>query len=303
MKKILVIGSLNLDIVAHMDHIPVTGETVIARYGGQFQGGKGANQACAIAKLGGDVEMLGMVGTDAAGDFLLQGLTDSGVRIERIRRVPRVPTGQAWIALNKQGDNAIIVLPGANACVDVAYLDAMRDAIEDADIVVMQLEIPLKTVCYAARLAKSLGKTVILDPAPAVPDLPDTLLADMDFIKPNESELEILTGCTPADYAGGAEQLLARGAKHIIVSLGAEGVYCHPSGQAPFHRPARRVAAVDTTAAGDSFLAAFTLRLAAGDDVEKAIAFAQKVASIVVTRPGAQSSIPHADEVTGLMGE
>ena len=297
MKRILVIGSLNLDFVAKTDHIPVTGETVIARYGGQFQGGKGANQACAIAKLGGDVEMLGAVGADDAGDYLLQGLSDSGVDMKNIKRVTHEPTGQAWITINRHGNNSITVLPGANSCVDIPYIDAMEEAIGRADIVVMQLEIPIETVCYAARLAKERGKIVILDPAPASTDLPDALFSDTDYIKPNESELELLTGCGAEDYPDGAAQLIRRGVGNVIVSLGSRGVYCHAKGSQPFQKPARAVEVLDTTAAGDGFLAAFTLSLAKGVLFEDAINFAQMIASIVVTRAGAQSSIPSAAEI------
>ena len=297
MKKILVIGSLNLDIVAKAGHIPVAGETIIAQYGGQFGGGKGANQACAAAKLGGDVTMLGAVGSDGAGDFLLGGLRESGVNVEHIKRVPTEPTGQAWIILDKQGENSIVVLPGANANVDTAYIDSKRSVIENADIIIMQLEIPLESVCYAAGLAKSLGKTVILDPAPATPDLPGELLANTDYIKPNQSEAGLLTGCPPGDYQKCAEQLISRGCKNVIISLGEAGVYCHESGAQPFHKTAHPVKVVDTTAAGDSFLAAFALSLARGESTRAAIDFAQRVAAIVVTRPGAQSSIPTAAEL------
>jgi len=300
MKKILVIGSLNLDIVAKVDHIPVTGETIIGEYGGQFRGGKGANQACAIAKLGGDVTMLGAVGGDDAGEYMLQGLAENGVDISKIKRIPAEPTGQAWITINSQGNNTITVLPGANSCVDIPYINSMKDVIQNSDIVVMQLEIPIETVCYSAQLAKGFGKTVVLDPAHAVNDLPDTLFADTDYIKPNESELELLTGCSVDDYKNGAELLLERGVKNIVVSLGANGVYCHCADKEPFHRDAHKVDVVDTTAAGDSFLAAFTLGLANGDTAEDSIDFAQNVASVVVTRPGAQSSIPTISEMNEL---
>ncbi|MCL2857618.1 MAG: ribokinase [Oscillospiraceae bacterium] len=300
LKKILVIGSLNLDIVAKADRIPATGETVLARYGGQFGGGKGANQALAVAKLGGDVTMLGAVGADAAGDFLLRSLRENGVNVENVMRVPTEPTGQAWIVLNSRGDNSIVVLSGANSCVDAAYIDSMRPVIERADIVIMQLEIPIETVCHAACLAGSLGKTVILDPAPAVPDLPGELLANIDYVKPNETELELLTGCPTGEHQKGAQQLLVRGCKNVIVSLGERGVFCHESGKEAFYMPALPVKAVDTTAAGDSFLAAFALGLARGESVRACADFAQRVASIVVTRPGAQSSMPAAAELGKL---
>jgi len=300
LKKILVIGSLNLDIVAETSHVPATGETVIAKYGGQFPGGKGANQSCAIARLGGDIEMLGAIGNDDAGEYLLKNLSDSGVNVNNIKRASHEPTGQAWIILNELGNNSIVVLQGANGCVDIPYIESMRSAFDKADIIILQLEIPLETVMFAAKLAKALGKTVILDPAPAVSNLPTSLLTNTDYIKPNETELAMLTECSPDDYIEGSNQLISRGAKNVIVSLGAQGVYCHQKNNKPFHKNAHIVKVKDTTAAGDSFLAAFALGLARGDTVENSIDFAQTVASIVVTRAGAQSSIPTADELKAL---
>ena len=300
MKKIAVIGSLNLDLIATAHHIPAVGETVLAEYGGQHQGGKGANQASAIAKLGGDVVMLGAVGDDASGRHLLRGLKESGAVADHIKITPDEPTGQAWITIDKDGGNTIVVLPGANLLVDIAYIESKRAIIGSVDIVVMQLEIPLETVCYTAKMAKDLGKLVILDPAPAVKDLPDSLLANTDYVKPNESELEILTGYPASRYKEGARHLLERGAKNVIVTLGASGVYFHSKDGTIFEKPAKKVRAVDTTAAGDSFIAAVALGIARGQTTSDAIDFAQAVASIVVTRPGAQSSIPTASEVESL---
>ena len=296
MKKIAVIGSLNLDVIANTPNIPAVGETVLAKYGGKFRGGKGANQATAIAKLGGDVVMLGCVGTDANGEYLLTGLMDSGVDVKNVNKTHNEPTGQAWITVDKQGDNAIVVLPGANFCVDKSYIEAMQPIIRDVDIVLLQMEIPPETVCFAAKMAKEMGKLVVLDPAPATENFPDALFADVDYIKPNETELKVLTnGCE--DYKKAVVQLHNRGVGNIIVSLGSRGVYCHIKDGNTFEMPARKVDVVDTTAAGDSFLAAFVLKLSKGQEFTKAIDFAQLVASITVTRPGAQSSIPTAAEV------
>jgi len=300
MKKILVIGSINLDIVARTNHIPVEGETVIAEFGGQFRGGKGANQAYAAAKLGGCVSMLGAVGTDDAGEYTLQGLIDIGVDVKNIKHVSEKPTGQAWITINKSGNNTITVLPGANVSVDIPYIKIMKDVIKRSDIIVMQLEIPIETVIYTSFLAKKLGKTVILDPAPAVKDLPQALFANIDYIKPNESELELLTECSADDYVKGAEILLNKGVKNVIVSLGPQGVYCHSTETSPFLKSAYAVEAIDTTAAGDTFLAGFSLALAKGESIESSIDFAQKAASIAVTRLGAQSSIPTIAEIASL---
>ena len=296
MKKIAVIGSLNLDLIANTPHIPAVGETVLAKYGGKFRGGKGANQATAIAKLGGDVVMLGCVGADANGEYLLTGLMDSGVDVKNVKKIHNEPTGQAWITVDKQGDNAIVVLPGANFSVDKSYIEAMQPIIRDVDIVLLQMEIPLETVCFTAKMAKEMGKLVVLDPAPATENFPDALFADVDYIKPNETELKVLTnGCE--DYEKAVVQLHNRGVGNVIVSLGSRGVYCHTKYGNTFEMPARKADVVDTTAAGDSFLAAFVLELSKGQEFAKAIDFAQLVASITVTRLGAQSSIPTAAEV------
>ena len=296
MKKIVVIGSLNMDAVAHADHTPAEGETIMADFSGYFPGGKGANQACAIGKLGGEVCMLGAVGCDDAGEALIKSLQRFGVDTSCLKHCEDTVTGQAWITVNAKGNNSIVVLPGANARVDRAYIDSVRAAIEAADAVVMQLEIPVDTVCYAAKLAKEMGKPVVLDPAPARADLPEELLACADYIKPNETELALLTGCSPAEYEKGARILLEKGVKNVVVSLGEKGVYCLTEKES-FLSPARKVKAVDTTAAGDSFLASFTLALVQGQALREAIDFAQRVAAIVVTRPGAQDSIPGPEEL------
>jgi ribokinase len=244
--------------------------------------------------------MLGSVGADAAGDYLLQGLIESGVNKEHINVIDTEPSGQAWITINQEGDNAIVILPGANQCTDMKYIESKRSVLESADIVLIQLEVPLETVCYAANIAKELGKTVILDPSPAVKNLPDSLIANTDYIKPNETELESMTGCSASNYQEGAIQLVCRGAKTVIVSLGDKGVYCYARNGDVIEKPAQKVDVVDTTAAGDGFIAAFALSLAKGKSIEESIDFAQTIASIVVTRLGAQASIPSATEIKML---
>ncbi len=299
MKKILVIGSLNMDHVTSVDHIVQPGETILAKDFEKVPGGKGANQAYAIGKLGGRVAMLGMVGADDDGDTLLESLESVGVDISGIRRCSDAPTGTAQISVARDGDNSIIVIAGANGRVDTAYIDEHLDALEAADIVIMQLEIPLETVMYAARLARSMGKYVILDPAPAIPDLPREIYQYVDLIKPNETELSILT-CTSSDdtdYRRKVDQLRALGATDLIVSLGGEGVLVCMSGKEDVLIPGHRVKAVDTTAAGDSFVAGLAVKLAEGKEIKEAIDYAQRVSAVVVTRKGAQSSIPSPGEV------
>ncbi len=299
MKKIVVVGSLNMDHVAQVDHIVLPGETILATGFENVPGGKGANQAYAIGKLGGCVSMLGMVGRDGDGDALLASLDSVGVNTEGMEIVDDAPTGAAQITVGRDGNNSIVVIPGANMCVDTSYIDKHISTIEEADIVVMQLEIPLDTVMYTAQQAHSMGKYVILDPAPAIPDLPKEIYGYVDLIKPNETELAILTG-TPAedtDYKKKVDMLRGQGATNIIVSLGDEGVLVCMEGREETTIPSLRVQAVDTTAAGDSFVAGLSVKLAEGCDITEAIDYAQRVAAIVVTRKGAQASIPSPEEV------
>jgi len=300
LKKIVVVGGLNIDYVAKVDRLPSAGESVPAEEDGPFQGGKGANQAVAIAKLGGDVTMLGTIGSDSNGDYLISGLSENGVNKEYINVVDSIKTektGKAWIAVSQlDGNNEILTFRGANRCTDIKYIESVRSVIESADIVLMQLEIPLETVCYVASMAKGLGKLVILDPSPLVGCFPDTLLSNIDYIKPNETELYEMIGCS-ANYREGTLQLIKRGAKNVIVSLGDKGVYCCTNNGVEIEKPALEVDAIDVTAAGDGFLAAFVLSLAEGKTVEKSIDFGQNVAAYVVTKRGAQVSLPTASEI------
>ena len=194
MKKILVIGSMNMDFVTSVPHMPRVGETVLAQGLELVPGGKGANQAYAIGRLGGRAAMLGCLGQDSFGDRLLENLGKAGVDTRGVERRGEASTSMAVIGVDPQGDNSILVLPGANGLVDRAMVDRHLDLLEGCDILAMQLEIPLDTVAYAAKKAKEMGKTVVLDPAPAVPDLPEELYPCLDLIKPNETELSILTG-------------------------------------------------------------------------------------------------------------
>lgn len=297
MKNILVIGSVNLDFVVSVEHTPVTGETILAGDMEMFPGGKGANQAFAIGRLGGNVSMLSAVGSDQWGDMMLSNLSGAGVDVSKCKRVTGVSTGNAWITVNRQGDNSIIVIPGANHCVTPGYIDQNLELIQACDIVIMQLEIPVETVLHIARLAKAMGKTVILDPAPAKSNLPEELYSLIDIIKPNEGELAVLTGTVESEYAEGARRLLAMGCKNVLVSLGEKGVYYASQDGQEALMPGRKVDTIDTTAAGDSFIAGLAVTLAGGAALEDAIAFGQDVAAITVTRKGAQNSIPSATEI------
>lgn len=216
MKKIVVIGSLNMDFMIETPHMPKAGETVQGRSVSQVPGGKGANQAYAVGKLGGDVRMIGAVGDDAQGGTLKNNLESVGVVTEGIATIPGEVTGQAFITVDGNGENAIVIIPGTNACMTRELIQSSLRYIEESDIVIMQLEIPIDTVAYVKELAVSLGKVLILDPAPARTDLPDDLWKGVDYIKPNETELAILTGRqigSREETEAGARQMLAKGVK------------------------------------------------------------------------------------------
>ena len=305
MGKILVIGSLNVDMVMNVDHMPAEGETILCDGMTLVPGGKGANQACAAGRLGTDVAMLGAIGDDDYGALQLKSLSEAGVEVGGLLKKEGQNTGTAFITVNKSGNNSIVVVPGANSAFRPEDIEANRELIEQCEIMILQLEIPLDTVCYAAKLAKSLGKTVILDPAPVPEHFPEELYEYVDIVKPNETELGMLTGIAEAQkhLTEAAQVLKARGVKNVLVTLGGDGVYINPESGEEILIPACKVKAVDTTAAGDSFTAALAAMLLNGESLEAAAEFANRVSAIVVTRKGAQSSIPTIDEVVNYSKE
>lgn len=303
MCKAVVVGSLNLDTSITLERMPQPGETIAAQGISLNPGGKGANQAFALGRLGCPVAMVGAVGRDAAGDTLLESLQAAGVDCSCVAR-REVPTGQAFITVDSAGENAIIILAGANSTVSPADVEKLRPLLAQADCLVLQLEIPLETVMAAAKLARSLGKVVILDPAPAPGPLPGELLALCDYLKPNETELALLTGlptATVEQCETAARQLLAQGVGTVLVSLGAKGALAVTPQEALLVAPPQ-VKAVDTTSAGDCFTAAFALRLVEGEtSLQAALEFANTAAALTASRPGAQASIPARDEVEALL--
>lgn len=305
MEKILVIGSLNVDMVVNVDHTPVTGETILSNQMTMVPGGKGANQACALGCLGAEVTMLGAVGKDSYADMQRKSLGRAGVDVSHLVEKEGVSTGLAVVMVDCEGDNSIVVISGANMMLTPEDVDRNVNLIRQSDIVVLQLEIPLDTVCHAARMAKALGKTVILDPAPVPNVFPEELYQYVDIIKPNETELSRLTGIQNIDeeIAAAAGKLRGRGVKNVLVTLGDKGVYLDSEECGRTHIPAYKVRAVDTTAAGDSFTAALAVMLAQGKTIREAAEFANCVSAIVVTREGAQSSIPTLDEVMEYRSE
>ena len=303
MAKICVAGSLNMDLCVGTSRVPVMGETIIG--GGFFTspGSKGANQCVAAAKLGADVTMLGCVGGDAFGTQLVENLRRYGVNVEHVRVVEDAPTGVAVILL-KDGDNCIIVDPGANAAFLPLDIEKLEGVIASGDALVLQLEIPIETARRAMEIARAHGVPVLLNPAPAQ-KLPADFLALADVLIPNESECEILTGlpCSNAEQAEQAAQaLLALGVPRTVITRGGSGV-TYSSGDAMVHKPARSPYVVDTTAAGDSFVGGLAVSLANGEAFHDAIDFAVSVAALTVTRRGAQESLPSLEDVKKFIGD
>lgn len=294
--QIVVIGSLNMDLVVEAERPPQIGETVQGSKVHFIPGGKGANQAVASARLGAKTAMVGAVGGDAFGAELLQALSRDGIDVEAVKTVADTHTGVASIVLS-QGDNQIIVVAGANGQVTADDIERHQDKIAQADVVLLQLEIPLETVICAASKAKALGKTVVLNPAPAHV-LPDELLRMVDVLIPNESELYLLAQTeVGVELETAMQALLQKGVSAVVTTLGSKGAaYLTARGERGY-LPSYRVEVVDTTGAGDSFNAGFSYAWAGGASVGDAVAFAAKVAALAVTRLGAQAGMPTLAQV------
>jgi ribokinase len=299
-KRIVVVGSINLDLVAATDRIPIAGETVRGFSFRTFPGGKGANQAVAAARLGGSVSMIGRLGSDAFGVELRDSLEKSNVNTEAVQIVSG-SSGVALITTDPQGENAITVVAGANAYLSPASLDSKIELIRTAGILLTQLEIPLETVEHLAAIAAQEGVPLMLDPAPARA-LPPSLLKRIEWLTPNETETSVLTGSGPGELSDesiedAANALLDRGSRNVILKLGDRGCYVALSDGTRQLVPAYSVNPVDTTAAGDAFNGAFAVALMNGQGAIEAASWASAVAAISVTRAGAQASMPTAAEV------
>ncbi len=297
MKKIIVVGSANTDMVVKIDKHPLPGET---RLGGDFfmnAGGKGANQAVAAARLGGNVAFVAKVGNDIFGKQTLDGLTNENIDISHVFIDDTAPSGTALIIVNAEGENSIVVAPGANAKLSADDVSAISE-LTDTAFILIQLEIPIETIAAVIDSAKLNGTHVILNPAPAQL-LSDSILDGLFLLIPNESEASILTGIQVTDLASAslaADILLQKGVGHVIITLGKQGAYF----KSPFKElliPAPSVTAIDTTAAGDTFCGALTVALTEDKDWEDAIRFAIAAASLSVTRMGAQASVPFRKEI------
>ena len=297
-ERIVVIGSCNTDMVINTDRLPLPGETII---GGNFfmnAGGKGANQAVAAVRLGGSVSFMAKVGNDHFGSRSIEQYKAEGIDVEHILIDNELPSGVALIMVDANGENCIAVASGANAMLRVEDIDRATGMIERGDIVLMQLETPLDTVEYVARIAHERGKRVILNPAPAQ-HLPDALLKNLYMIIANETETELITGVKITDMESicrAADVMSERGVQNVVITLGSKGAFIKENGA--YHKvPAIKVKAVDATAAGDTFCGALCVALAEKKGILEAVEFANKCASVTVTRMGAQSSLPYRSEI------
>lgn len=291
--KVVVVGSLNMDLVTRAERLPRGGETLIGKSFATVPGGKGANQAVAAARLGAQVSMVGCVGDDAYGEQLRGALLAEAIDCQAVS-VIEGSSGVALIVVDDSSQNAIVIVAGANAQLAPEVVAGFDAILQAADVIICQLEVPYSTVGYALKRGRELGKTVILNPAPASGPLPADWYASIDYLIPNESEASALSGL-PVNSRGSAEaaasQLIAAGAGKVIVTLGAQGSLFADGARFDYF-PAPKVEAIDTTAAGDTFVGAFAAALAAGKSEAEAISFGQVAAALSVTRAGAQPSIP-----------
>ena len=302
MKNICVIGSLNMDLVVNVDTMPKPGQTIIGSNFKEVPGGKGANQAVAMARLNGNVSMIGKVGEDGFGQTLINSLKNDKVDTTYIQ-TSKGATGVALITVDKNAQNSIVVSPGANFEVKEDDIDNNIEAIKNSDIVVLQLETPLNTIKYALNKAKELNKYTILNPAPAV-KLDDEIIKNVDLLTPNETELEIISGVsieTEEDIQKAAQIMIEKGVKELIVTLGSKGSLYINKEKSMFKK-AYKVEAVDTTAAGDSYTGALAVALSQDKNIEDAMDFASKVGALSVLKEGAQSSLPTLEDVKNVRG-
>ena len=298
MKKIIVIGSSNVDMVVRTSHLPAPGETIL---GGEFfmnQGGKGANQAVAIKRLGGNLIFMAKLGNDVLGRQSVGYFKKEGIDTRYIALDEDSASGVALISVDDHAENSIVVASGANMLLNEQDVDKMLEEMCEGDILLMQLEIPLQTVEYAARKAFGKGVKVVLNPAPAR-SLPKELFLHLYMVTPNRIEAEMLTGikiANDADVEKVAEEICAMGVKNVIITLGSKGCLIREEGVS-YRIDAFKVEPVDTTAAGDTFNGALCVGLSEGMDLKQAAVMASKASSIAVTRMGAQSSIPYREEL------
>lgn len=299
MPNILVVGSLNADLVVRTPRFPQPGETISGEDLQVIPGGKGANQAVAAARLGANVSILGRVGKDNFGDLLLDNLETNNVNAKHVQR-DDLSTGTAIIVVDDNGQNSIVLSAGANG--KVSSSDVEHASFSDFSLLLLQLEIPTPTVLSATKLAKENGVRVILNPAPAK-ELPDELISLIDIIIPNETELSILTGIEVKDIPSAekaAKRLLDRGAQNVIVTLGSNGVVTVTQ-KSTLHIPSFKVNVVDTTAAGDAFIGGFAIALLQNKSLNDAVRYGCVTGALATTKFGAQPSLPTKEEVENFI--
>ncbi len=294
MMKIAVVGSINVDMTVTAERIPKKGETLRGDSLHYIPGGKGANQAVAMAKLGAEVEMFGLVGDDAMGVKMIDNLKAQGVKCDHIGIVKGESTGTAVITVG-ESDNTIIVVAGANGKVDKNYIDGVKDALLAQDMVVLQQEIPLETVAYIVNLMSEHGVPVVLNPAPAA-NVSAEIVEKVTYLTPNEHEAVLMFG-----EGASTEELLRKYPEKLIITQGSRGVSTCLADGTILTVPARKVEVVDTTGAGDTLNGAFAVRRAAGDDMEKALIYANAAASLSIGKFGAQGGMPTAAEVEEVL--
>lgn len=297
--SVLIIGSTNIDISASMERFPIKGETLLGKEVQYRYGGKGANQACALGKLGADTTFLTCVGDDGHGHEIVQYLKSVGVNMERVKYSAARRTGTAIINVDDRGDNTIVVIQGANLDCDVAYIRENEDCFRNCDYVLLQREIPFDAIEEAITLAAKYGKKVVLNPAPASDRINPKLYPYITYMTPNEVEISVMAGAD-GDLEQNAEKLMKLGVQNVLVTLGSEGARLFSKEAKSIHVPACKVDAVDTVAAGDCFNGAFVAALDRGDTVEEAMQFANRASAIAVTRRGAQESIPTKEELEAI---
>ncbi|MCP4883622.1 MAG: ribokinase [Flavobacteriales bacterium] len=297
-KNILVVGSSNTDLVIQTSRFPGPGETVIGGVFNTFAGGKGANQAVAASRLGAEVSFVARIGDDDFGRQALDGYIKEGIITNHIFIDEEEPTGIASIVINSEGENSIVVAPGANKLLSKTDIESIVPLIEATEIILVQLEVPVETVTLVIQLAHKLHKKVILNPAPAV-KLDHDLYPYLDVITPNESETKILLGKKVSDIKSASEAaqaFLDKGVKNVIITLGEQGAF-FKNKQEEYLVPAIKTKVIDTTAAGDTFNGALAVAMSEGKSWRDTIEFSNKAAAISVGRLGAQSSIPYRKEI------
>ncbi len=301
--KILAIGSSNVDITAVVNRFPEKGETVIGEDLRYAFGGKGANQATACGKLGGDTVFLTCVGNDSKGHETVDSLTRNHVNTSYVRYSDHRPTGTAIINVDRNGDNSIIVIQGANLECSKEYLEENEELFTACEYVLLQMEIPLDAVERAVELAAAHGRKVILNPAPADPDFRKDLYRHITYITPNETEVSVMAFGAPGHgIEESAARLIELGVQNVIVTLGCEGSLLLKKDGTSVRIPAYRVDAVDTVAAGDCYNGALVKALSEGTDIEDAMRYASMASALAVTRYGAQESIPTEEELEAFGG-